>query len=120
MLREEPADLTPEPKTLDYFAANEPQRKRDRGVVICAMILLLSWGPYLCGIVNASTVARSYLPEVTQAHRNGSIIGFLTGVMLSGVSLIGFVKQRHLAGMIAAAGVFLLQLSVVICLGVAS
>ena len=37
---------------LDYFAAQEPARVVARGVVTWSIVLLLSWAPYLCGIVN--------------------------------------------------------------------
>jgi len=106
--------------TLDYFSPHEPQRKLARGVVTWSMVLLLSWGPYLCGIVNASTVARAYVPEIKLAHLHATVIGFIVGLTLSGGSFLWFAWQKHLAGAIAAAGVFLIQLSVALCLGLAT
>ena len=107
------------PAPLDYFAPQEPDRRRARGVVAASLVLLASWGPYLCGIVNASTVAQSYAPAVTRTHLNATVVLFLCGLALSGASLAWFARRRHLAGSIAAGAVFLIQASVVVCLGVA-
>jgi hypothetical protein len=113
-------NLPPQPQPLDYFAPHEPQRQRARGVVTWSMVLLLSWAPYLCGVVNASTVARSYVPDITRSAFNATVIGFVIGLTLSAASFLWFARQRHLAGAIAAAGVFGIQLSVAVCLGIAT
>src|SRR2546421_8307468 len=115
---DDPADARP--ATLDYFSPHEPQRRRSGGVATWSMVLLLSWGPYLCGVVNASTVARSYVPDITRSAINATVIGFIIGLTLSGASFLWFARQRHLAGAIAAAGVFAIQISVALCLGVAT
>ena len=112
--------LPSQPQSLDYFAPHEPQRRRARGVVTWSMVLLLSWAPYLCGVINASTVARSYVPDITRSAFNATVIGFIIGLTLSGASFLWFARHRHLAGAIAAAGVFAIQLSVAVCLGVAT
>ena len=105
---------------LDYFAAQEPARVVARGVVTWSIVLLLSWAPYLCGIVNASTVAQSYVPEITRAHFNATIVGLTIGLVLSVASLVWFLRAKHVAGTIAAGGVVLIQLCVAICLGATS
>src|SRR4051812_28144965 len=93
-----------QPVTLDYFAPHEPQRRKSRGVVIWSVVLLVSWGPYLCGIVNASTVSRAYVPEIKSAHLHATVIGFVVALTLSGGSLLWFARKRHLPGTIAAGG----------------
>ena len=105
---------------LDYFAPQEPARIVARGVVTWSIILLLSWAPYLGGIVNASTVAQSYVPEITRAHFNATIIGLSIGLLLSIASLIWFLRAKHLPGTVAAGGVVLIQLCVAMCLGATS
>jgi hypothetical protein len=107
------------PAPLDYFSPHEPERRRARGVAIWSVVLLASWIPYLCGIVSASAVAGSYVPDITQAHRNAAV-GFLAiGLALSILSLVRFIRLRHLAGAIAAGVIVLMQSAVAVCLGVA-
>jgi hypothetical protein len=107
------------PPQLDYFSPQEPDRRRARGTVSASLVLLASWLPYLCGIVNASTVAQSYVPEITRAHLNATIVMFAAGLLLSALSLAWFARMRHLVGVIAATGVFAMQALVVICIGLA-
>jgi hypothetical protein len=102
---------------LDYFAPHAPDRRRARGVVFWSTLLLLSWVPYLCGVVNASTVTQSYVPDITHAHANASAIGLIGGLLLSVASLVWFARQRHWAGVIAASGVVLMQAAVAGCIG---
>jgi hypothetical protein len=104
---------------LDYFSPHEPERRRARGVAAWSIVLLGSWLPYLCGIVNASTVARSYVPEVTAAHLHASILFLGLGLALSVLSLARFIHLRHLPGSIAAGVVVLMQGIVALCLGIA-
>ncbi|HYO08909.1 MAG TPA: hypothetical protein VER17_08030 [Tepidisphaeraceae bacterium] len=105
------------PARLEYFAPNEPDRRRARGVVLWSVVLLLSWGPYLCGLVSASTVARSYVPETTRSHANAAMIGFAAGLVLSSTSLAWFTRGRHWPGTIAAAAVVAMQLCIAVCAG---
>ena len=111
---------TEPPATLEYFAPRDPERRRAAGVVTWSVILLLSWAPYLCGVVNASTVARSYVPSITAAHVHGTVIGFAIGVVMSSASLVWFARRRIWPGVIAAGVVVMVQASVAICLGLAS
>lgn len=107
------------PEPLDYFSPQEPDRKRGRGVIAASVVLLGSWLPYLCGIVNASTVARSYVPEITRAHLNATIILFAAGLLLAGASFVWFARLRHAGGAITAAMIVLVQTIVVACIGLA-
>ena len=109
----------PDPQPLDYFAPHAPDRRRSRSVATWSITLLTSWLPYLCGIVNASTVSRSYVPEITRAHLNASILFLGVGLALSILSLARFLQLRHLAGSIAAGVVVLMQSIVAVCLGIA-
>jgi hypothetical protein len=111
-------DRTPPP--LEYFAANEPARVRARGLNFWAVVLVVAWVPYLCGIVNASTVMASYSPPIIAQHRNGALLFMGAGLMLAAASLIGFVRQRHAWGVAAAGLVILVQLSLTACAGLAS
>ena len=108
------------PTPLEYFAARDPERRRAAGVVTWSIVLLRSWIPYLCGVVNASTVARSYVPDITAAHYHGTLIGFGVGLAMSIASLMWFARRRIWAGVIAAGVVVVVQTTVAGCLGLAS
>lgn len=108
------------PMALEYFAPRDPERRRAAGVVTWSVVLLLSWIPYLFGVVNASTVARSYVPSITAAHYHGTIIGFAIGVVMSSASLVWFARRRIWAGVVAAGVVVIAQASVAACLGLAT
>ena len=110
----------PVPPQLEYFSPHDPEHRRQRGAAAWTIVLLASWLPYLCGVVNAATVARSYTPEIIREHRNGAVLLFAAGLILSITSLIGFARMRHLAGSLAAAAVVAVQLSLVMCLGLAT
>jgi hypothetical protein len=62
------------PVGLEYFAAREPDRKRDRAAVVWTFCLFLGWVPYLCGIVNVLVATQSYSPAVVGAHRGGAAL----------------------------------------------
>jgi hypothetical protein len=109
-----------QPQPLDYFAPNNPARGAARWTVASWVILLLSWVPYLCGIVNASTVARSYVPTITQAHFNATLLCFALGLLLSLAALMLFLRTRDWPGSIAAAGIVIIQATIIICLGAAT
>ena len=110
-------DRTPPP--LEYYAANDPRRVRAQGLNFWAVVLVVAWVPYLCGIVNASTVMRSYSPPVIAQHRSGALLFMGLGLLLAAGSLIGFVRQRHPWGVAAAALVVLVQLTLTACAGLA-
>jgi NADH:ubiquinone oxidoreductase subunit K len=119
MLPDEPErDSAPPP--LEYFAANEPERVRARGLNFWAIVLIIAWVPYVCGIVNASTVMRSYSPPIIAQHRNGAMLFMGLGLLLASASLIGFVRQRHAWGVASAAVVILVQLTLTACAGLAA
>ena len=112
-----PSDAPPVP--LEYFAPHAPERSRGRGVTAWSIVLLLSWAPYLCGVVNASAVARSYVQDVTSAHRNGTILFMGIGLLMAVACLARFVSLRHAVGSIASAVVVVVQLTLATCLGLA-
>lgn len=105
------------PLGLDYFAANEPDRRRTRSVALLWVCLALAVVPYLCGIVNALVVAQSYSPAVTGSHTGGAVLFMTLGIALSAGALAGFTRLRHGAGAVAAGLLLALQLSVALCLG---
>ena len=109
----------PPPPPLDYFAAREPQRVAERGLVTSSVLLLFSWGPYLCGVVNAAASAKSYVPAITSAHVNGSVLFLGIGLVIAMVSLVRFAYARHWAGAAIAGGVVLMQVTIAGCLGLA-
>jgi hypothetical protein len=111
---------TPGALPLEYFSPRDPQRVHVRKVTLWSILLLLSWGPFLCGVVNASTVSQSYVEEITASHFNGAILGFAIGIILALASLAGFVRMRHWTGTAAAGIVLLMQVSIATCAGVAS
>jgi hypothetical protein len=104
---------------LDYFAPHEPQRARGRGVTFWSIILLASWCPYLCGVVNASTVGQSYVPHITSAHWNAALLFMGVGMLMAIGCLVRFVSLRHVVGSIASAVVLTVQLTLASCLGLA-
>jgi hypothetical protein len=109
----------PAPLPLEYFAPHEPDRSRVRGVTLWSLVLLASWVPYLCGVVNASAVARSYVPDVTSAHLNGTILFMGVGLLMAIACFARFVALRHAVGAIASSVVIVVQLTIATCLGLA-
>ena len=111
---------TESPAPLEYFAANDPARQHARGLNFWAVVLVVAWVPYLCGIVNASTVIASYSPPIIAQHRSGAMLFMGMGLVLSAASLIGFIRQRHPWGVASAALVILVQLTLTACAGLAA
>ena len=118
---DEPEPIAPPdaPATLDYFAAHAPDRRQSRAAVACSVTLALGVVPYLCGILNALVVARTYSPEVAASHVGGAAVFMGLGILLSAVALAGFVRLRQWTGVVAAVLVLGVQVSVAACLGVA-
>ena len=108
------------PLSLEYFAANEPDRRRTRAVAALAACLALSCVPYLCGILNALVVAQSYSPVAVGSHRRAAVLFMGLGLVLSAAALAGFVRLRHWTGIVAAVLLLFLQASVAACLAVSS
>src|SRR5687768_9158549 len=115
---DEHSDRTPSP--LEYFPANDPRRMRAHGLNVWAVVLVVAWGPFVCGVVNASTAMASYSPLIGVTHRNGALLFMGTGIVLACASLIGFVRQRYAWGVAAASVVILLQLTLTACAGLAA
>jgi hypothetical protein len=107
------------PVRLDYFAAADPQRVASRGLMTSSVLLLLSWGPYLCGVVNAAASAKSYVPTVTSVHVNASVLFLAVGLVMAVVSLIRFLAARHYLGASIAGVVVLMQVTIAGCIGLA-
>jgi hypothetical protein len=107
----------PPPFDLHYFAANEPDRRRERAVVLCSTCLALGWVPYLCGIVNALVVAQSYSPAVVGAHRGGAVLFMGLGLVLTLSGTAGFLRLRQWTGLAAGALFAVAQVAVAACLG---
>ena len=114
----EPPPAAEPPATLDYFAAHAPDRRQSRATIACSFTLALGFVPYLCGILNALVVARSYTPEIAASHVSGAAVFLGLGILLSVVALAGFYRLRQWTGVIAAVLVLGAQLSVAACLGV--
>jgi hypothetical protein len=108
-----------EPVPLEYFAAGDPQRVASRGATVSALLLLFSWGPYLCGVVNAAASAKSYVPTITSAHVNASVLFLAVGLVVAIISLVRFLLARHWPGAIAAGVVVIMQLAIAGCIGMA-
>jgi hypothetical protein len=117
--RPDPADGAVDPVPLDYFAARAPERVRSRGATAWGVVLVVSWVPYLCGVVSAAAAARSYVPSVTTAHVGGSVLLLGAGLVLATAALVRFATWRHWLGATAAAGVVGVQLAMAACLGLA-
>ena len=105
------------PVNLDYFAANEPDRKRSRAMGFWTFCLALGWVPYLCGIVNVLVVIQSYSAAVAGAHRGGAALFLGLGLLLSAAALAGFVRLRSWPAVVGAIIVLAAQASVMTCLG---
>jgi hypothetical protein len=115
-----PAGSPLAPVGLEYFAAREPDRKRDRATVVWTFCLFLGWVPYLCGIVNVLVATQSYSPAVVGAHRGGAALFMGLGMLLSAAALAGFVRLRHWTGVVAGALLLAAQASVAGCLAVSN
>jgi hypothetical protein len=115
-----PSFQPPHPAPLEYYSPPTPaELTRVRGLTIWSIILLLGWLPYVCGIINASTLAVSYNAAVTRAHVGGAVLFLGLGIVFSGVSLAGFARMRHAWGITVAAAVMLIQISIGACIGLA-
>jgi hypothetical protein len=108
------------PIGLDYFATQEPDRKRARSLRVVTFCLLLGWVPYLCGIVNVLVAAQSYSPAVVGAHRGGATLFIGLGLLLTAVALAGFVRLRHGLGAVAAFLLLGVEASIATCLAVSN
>jgi hypothetical protein len=106
-----------EPHPLEYFAAPEADRSDSRGATISIALLLLSWIPYLCGVVNAAAVAQSYVPAITIVHIRASVALLAVGLLLAILSLVRFLRARQYHGAIAAGAVVVVQAMLAGCLG---
>ena len=102
---------------LDYFAAGEPERIASRGMAISTILLLVSWIPYVCGVVNAAAVAQSYVPAITSVHLRTSVLLLALGLALSITSLVRFTHARQYPGAISAGIVVVAQAMLAGCLG---
>jgi hypothetical protein len=91
---------------------------RRRAIVFWAVVLVLGWLPFACGIVNGLVAAQqSYSPIIVASHFPASL-GFMTlGAIASALSLIAFIRLRHLVGALGAAMVLAAQVSIAVCLG---
>jgi hypothetical protein len=108
------------PAPLEYYSPPTPaELTRVRGLTVWSIILLLGWLPYVCGIINASTLAVSYNADIARAHAGGAVLFLGLGIVFSGVSLAGFARMRHAWGIAVAAAVMLIQISIGACIGLA-
>jgi hypothetical protein len=82
-----------------------------------SVLLLCSWGPFVCGVVNASTLAIAYNPDIIRAHTGGAVIFMAIGILISALCVAGFGRMRHLVGTIVSVMVLLVQVSMLLCLG---
>ena len=82
-----------------------------------SVLLLLGWAPYVCGIINASTLAIAYSPAVIRAHVGGAIVFMGLGILISTIAVIGFLRAKHVVGSLAAIAVLLVQISMMLCMG---
>lgn len=105
------------PPALDYFAANAPARRESRGAFVCAAALALGCVPYLCGVMNALVVAQSHSAAITTSHLGGAAIFMGLGIALSAAALVGFVRLRHVTGIVASLLLLGMQAAVAACLG---
>jgi hypothetical protein len=106
-----------DPLPLEYFGAPEADRSDSRGATISIALLLLSWIPYLCGVVNAAAVAQSYVPAITIVHIRASVALLAVGLLLAILSLVRFLRARQYHGAIAAGAVVVVQAMLAGCLG---
>lgn len=108
------------PFSLDYFAADAPDRRRERWVVVWTFCLFLAWVPYLCGILNVLVATQSYSSAVVGAHKGGAALFMGLGIALSAAALVGFFRRRHWTGVVAAVLLLGAQASIAGCLAVSS
>ena len=107
------------PVPLEYFGVSAPDSVASRGVMTSTILLLASWIPYICGVINAAAVARSYAPAVTAVHVHASVALLAIGLFLAILSLIRFLRARQYPGAIAAGAVVVVQAMLAGCLGLA-
>jgi hypothetical protein len=114
-----PATRADDPVRLEYYGARDPNDQRARAGTVYSLMLLASWLPYLCGVVNASTLAILYTPPIIRAHENGAILFMGLGMAISAIGLIGFIRLRHVPGILSAATVLAVQVIMAVCAGLA-
>jgi len=106
-----------DPLPLEYFGTPQADQADSRGATVSIALLLLSWIPYLCGVVNAAAVAQSYVPAITSVHVHASVALLAVGLLLAIVSLVRFLRARQYQGAIAAGAVVVVQAMLAGCLG---
>src|SRR3954454_1172145 len=91
-------------------------RARSRAITFWSIGLIVSWAPFVCGVVNALVAAQKYYsPAIVKSHFPASI-GFMTiGAMISALCLVGFIRLRHTLGALAAALVLAAQVALAVC-----
>jgi hypothetical protein len=112
-----PRDPGPPLAPLEYYTPGPPPRMRSAGA--WGMALALGWAPFLCGIVSRQAVARSGVPEIIQSHITGGWLLMGAGIAVSVACFLAFLRRTHVAGMIASAGILVLQSSVLACIAFA-
>jgi hypothetical protein len=114
--RERPSE---DPIHLEYFAAQDPDRRRTRAVILWSIVLIVGWAPFVCGVISRLAIVRSGSAETIGSHETGAILLMAAGVVASLVGLVGFVRMRHLVGSLVAGGVVGAQIVMAVCMGLA-
>lgn len=111
-----PSDGPPlDPFRLEYFAPDEPNRRRSRRVVLWSLVLATGWLPYACGVVNALVATQTYSSPVARSHTWGTAVFGGAGLAASLAAFAGFAGMRHGPGVAAAGFSALAQAGVLLC-----
>jgi hypothetical protein len=108
-----------DPIRLDYFAAQDPDRRRTRAMIVFSVLLIAGWAPFACGVISRLAIVRSGSAETIGSHETGAILLMAAGVVASLVALVGFARMRHLVASLVAVGVVGVQIVMAMCMGFA-
>ena len=107
------------PLGLDYFDGGNPAPLTSRAGNLAIALVIGSFVPFGCGIVNLLVAANSYSPVVTGSHRRGAILFLGGGVAVCLVGLFRLATLRHGGGTLFALLVLVVQLALLTCIGIA-
>jgi hypothetical protein len=108
------------PLGLDYISPSASPPRRSRAVDLAVGLVIVSWLPFACGIINLLVVANSYSRTITQSHTGGAAFFLAGAIVVSAAGLVRLMMLRHGSGVLFAVVVLAVQLAVVTCIGLAS
>ena len=91
---------------------------RLRSIRFWSIALIVGWLPFVCGIVNGLVAAQKYYsPTIVASHFPASLAFMTIGALISAMSVVAFIRVRHLGGALGSAIVLAAQVSIAVCLG---